>query len=227
MGTTMSSADGQHMQGRIRALAGSLVDLEKHVGQANEWARQCPVPTAVQLRFRMLVLREDELACACIPFTRTLEDVVKVEARKLRRHDQSLINAPQTLTVGQFYRMYCYFSDIHDCASRRRSPPPPPMGGSLGSHVDEPTDPSDSECLICMDADNEIVLPCTHSFCQRCFHSWHACHNSCPTCRRVLPIQQNAKSDDELWHLATYDSHDRAAYIHHLITQALFVLDHW
>ncbi|RHY83253.1 hypothetical protein DYB35_000900 [Aphanomyces astaci] len=134
MGTTMSSADGQHMQ----------------------------VPTAVQLRFRMLILREDELACACIPFTRTLEDV-------------SLINAPQTLTVGQFYRMYCYFSDIHDCASRRR----------------------------------------------------HACHNSCPTCRRVLPIQQNVKSDDELWHLATYDSHDRAAYIHHLITQALFVLDHW
>ncbi|ETV94024.1 hypothetical protein H310_12072, partial [Aphanomyces invadans] len=220
MGMPMSRVDGD---GRIRGLSGSYEDLEKHVGQANEWARHCPI--AVQLRFRVL-LREDDggSACECIPFTWTLGDVVKVQARKLRRHDESTIDTPQDLSVGQFYSMYCYLSNIHECASRR--PAAMATVDDKGHRLREDDADVDTECQICMDASNEVVLPCTHSFCLECFHSWHARHNTCPTCRQPLP-RQHSDECKELWTVATLDHHDLAAYIQDLVANALHVLDRW
>ena len=29
----------------------------------------------------------------------------------------------------------------------------------------------------------EVVLECTHSFCERCIHNWRKKHNTCPLCR--------------------------------------------
>lgn len=32
--------------------------------------------------------------------------------------------------------------------------------------------PNDNECCICMDRQPNLVLPCTHKFCDECFHQW-------------------------------------------------------
>jgi hypothetical protein len=34
------------------------------------------------------------------------------------------------------------------------------------------TVPNDNECCICMDRQPNLVLPCTHKFCDECFQQW-------------------------------------------------------
>jgi hypothetical protein len=34
------------------------------------------------------------------------------------------------------------------------------------------TIPNDNECCICMDRQPNLVLPCTHKFCDECFQQW-------------------------------------------------------
>jgi hypothetical protein len=38
-------------------------------------------------------------------------------------------------------------------------------------------------CGICFELPMEVVLECSHSFCERCIHDWRKKHNTCPLCR--------------------------------------------
>lgn len=42
----------------------------------------------------------------------------------------------------------------------------------------------DKECCLCLFEKNELVLPCTHAFCEGCIKDWFSRNNKeCPICR--------------------------------------------
>ena len=56
----------------------------------------------------------------------------------------------------------------------------------------------ENECVICMGKKKEIVLGCSHGFCQDCFTAWRSRQSSCPFCRKEMP--EDAESED-IWSL--------------------------
>eukprot|EP00347_Sterkiella_histriomuscorum_P005719 403355531 len=60
------------------------------------------------------------------------------------------------------------------------------------------------ECAICLDNMSDVLLPCTHAFCNDCINLWQAKQSNCPICRSELLIQcssnmQLQKADDEFY----------------------------
>ncbi|CAH1786273.1 unnamed protein product [Owenia fusiformis] len=53
----------------------------------------------------------------------------------------------------------------------------------------------DSECPICMEHKADVVLSCTHSYCEQCISQWSADHENCPICRAKVT------TNDESWEL--------------------------
>ncbi|KAF0736527.1 hypothetical protein LEN26_000303 [Aphanomyces euteiches] len=196
-----ASTEESRMQDRASACMGSYVDLGKHVDQANEWAKLCPTPKTCQLRFRIVL--NERIAPELIPFMWKLEGNVMIEVRKFRRRHamadesdtyiaNSTIGAAKCLTLSQFYYIYCFLSDINDCAMHSVA-----LNPLFSSEKDKDFD--DRECQICMDKEKEVVLSCTHSFCLKCFQTWSAQNQTCPICRSRLQCAEG----EELWHLSS------------------------
>lgn len=47
--------------------------------------------------------------------------------------------------------------------------------------VNEPSE--EEECCICMEHKSELILPCTHKFCEDCIQVWNVSSKTCPICR--------------------------------------------
>lgn len=48
----------------------------------------------------------------------------------------------------------------------------------------------EEECCICMENKAEMILPCTHRFCEGCIQEWNVSSKTCPICReRVNSVE--------------------------------------
>lgn len=48
------------------------------------------------------------------------------------------------------------------------------------------------ECCICFERRPDMLLPCTHAYCQTCIEQWAVNHKTCPICREEA-------GKDEAW----------------------------
>ncbi|OQR97258.1 hypothetical protein ACHHYP_12347 [Achlya hypogyna] len=237
------STEEARMTERVQGMIRTFMELGTHIEDANRWAKLCPTPKTCQLRFRLVL--NDRIAPEILPYVWKVKGNVLVEARKIRRlpendtpHDMNTwealeaiehtIGTPKALTIQQFYHVYCFLSDVNDCAMHSLKIP--------DDADKEPKDFDDFECQICMDKQKEVVLPCTHSFCLRCFQTWYVspfkpfCDSAldrssqkqtCPICRSRIYCAEG----EELWHLTSNDIRDIASYAKDLVSRIYEFLD--
>lgn len=64
--------------------------------------------------------------------------------------------------------------------------------------IERATSLNDLECLICMDNQIDVSLPCAHSFCSKCINMWHDTNKTCPICRDVVEKPEDCWEFTEL-----------------------------
>jgi len=91
---------------------------------------------------------------------------------------------PKRLLFKQFYQVYSRLKDL-----TIQTPSTEQADHLLSS---EPTSSVEKECIICMEKDATLVLPCCHSFCEDCISKWKSKNETCPVCRvTVANVQTN------------------------------------
>lgn len=51
--------------------------------------------------------------------------------------------------------------------------------------MSEQTPNDDDICCICMEEKTNLILACTHNFCEKCINNWKITSKTCPTCRKL------------------------------------------
>ncbi|KAF7699008.1 RING finger protein 141 [Silurus meridionalis] len=118
---------------------------------------------------------------------------VRIVCTKINKQD-GIVEASRIMNLYQFIQLY---KDITSQAAEVLT-----AGGSMASssswvssasfcpasmwmgRVKQLTD--EEECCICMDGKADLILPCAHSFCQKCIDKWSGQSRNCPICRIQL-----------------------------------------
>lgn len=175
------------------------------------------VPTILKIK-QIVLLRHNEFVRLIDKFNNTLETftrddpyylrftivptsdsnifwkaLIRITCSKISRVDQSKSNE-LVLSLHQFL-------SVHQSLSQQiltlQKCPSPTLCNSAGADQNSSsfsstklsfTVPNDNECCICMDRQPNLVLPCTHKFCDQCFHEWSTqtsatSSQTCPLCR--------------------------------------------
>lgn len=213
------------MKKRIRQVMGSFLDFGTHLQNANEWAQNCATPKNCYLSFRVII--NPDVSAEVLPYLWRIRGNVAVEVRKLRRPIENqpnmgdfraersdTIGRAKTLTIAEFYYIYCFLSDVKACAAHTVCFPEKSISF-------EETEFDDTECQICMDKKKQVALPCAHSFCLNCFQHWSTQSPTCPICRAEF----NCCEGDDLWQLASVDVDDLGSYATDLVARIYEYLD--
>ncbi|XP_051513211.1 RING finger protein 141 [Myxocyprinus asiaticus] len=115
---------------------------------------------------------------------------VKIVCTKINKED-GMVEASRIMNLYQFIQLY---KDITSQAAEVFGFEVGAEGssGQLSSEdtcqasmwmgrVKQLTD--EEECCICMDGKADLILPCAHSFCQKCIDKWSGQSRNCPICR--------------------------------------------
>ncbi|CAF0789518.1 unnamed protein product [Adineta ricciae] len=119
--------------------------------------------------------------------------LIRITCSKISRADQSksndiVLNLHQFLSV---HRSLCQqILTLQKCPSTAlyNSEPTKQNSSSFSTAKLSFNLPNDNECCICMDRQPNLVLPCTHKFCDECFQQWSSqvtatSSQTCPLCR--------------------------------------------
>ncbi|XP_029951782.1 RING finger protein 141 [Salarias fasciatus] len=147
---------------------------------------------------------------------------VRIVCTKINK-ENGMVEASRIMNLYQFIQLY---RDITSQAaevlpaggaSEGPSSQPPSSDSCQASmwmgRVKQLTD--EEECCICMDGKSDLILPCTHSFCQKCIDKWSGQSQNCPICR----LQVTASNDS--WVMSDIPTEDDVVnYILNLADEA-------
>lgn len=136
---------------------------------------------------------------------------VRVVCTKINKED-GMVEASRIMNLYQFIQLY---KDITTQAAEvlaAEAPTEDPSGtlSSVAScqasmwmgRVKQLTD--EEECCICMDGKADLILPCAHSFCQKCIDKWSDRSRNCPICRLQVTaaneswVMSDAPTEDDM-----------------------------
>ncbi|XP_060779757.1 RING finger protein 141 [Neoarius graeffei] len=147
---------------------------------------------------------------------------VRIVCTKINKED-GMVEASRIMNLYQFIQLY---KDITsqaaevlaaegsmECSSGQLSSAASCQASMWMGRVKQLTD--EEECCICMDGKADLILPCAHSFCQKCIDKWSGQSRNCPICR----IQLTAAN--ESWVISDAPTEeDMASYILNLADEA-------
>ncbi|CAB1444392.1 unnamed protein product [Pleuronectes platessa] len=147
---------------------------------------------------------------------------VRIVCTKINKENGSL-EASRIMNLYQFIQLYRDITSqaaevlSAEGASQDPSGQLPSTGSCQASmwmgRVKQLTD--EEECCICMDGKADLILPCAHSFCQKCIDKWSGQSRNCPICR----LQVTAAN--ESWVMSDFPTEDDiAGYILNLADEA-------
>ncbi|XP_032344922.1 RING finger protein 141 isoform X1 [Camelus ferus] len=137
--------------------------------------------------------------------------VVRVVCTKINK-SSGIVEASRIMNLYQFIQLY---KDITSqaagvLAQSSTSEDPEENSSSVTScqasfwmgRIKQLTD--EEECCICMDGRADLILPCAHSFCQKCIDKWSDRHRNCPICRLQMTganeswVVSDAPTEDDM-----------------------------
>lgn len=142
--------------------------------------------------------------------------LIRIRCSKILRADSSIsneiiLNLHQFLSVHQ--SLYQQILTLQKCGSSTlyNSSTTDEKTSSFSTAKLSFNVPNDNECCICLDRQPNLVLPCTHKFCDECFRQWSSqtsttSSQTCPLCR----VNVNSESGFLLAETPKYDNVKKA-----------------
>ncbi|XP_078333241.1 RING finger protein 141-like isoform X3 [Crassostrea virginica] len=122
---------------------------------------------------------------------------VRIACQKVNTH-VNMVESQRRLNLKQYIILYREISDqvanLNAMAEEKghlSSLPSSICASAIFDGVGHEYD--ENECCICMEHRSEIILPCTHQFCEGCIDTWNVTSKTCPICR------ERVESTDETW----------------------------
>ncbi|XP_029523371.1 RING finger protein 141-like [Oncorhynchus nerka] len=146
---------------------------------------------------------------------------VRIVCTKINK-ENGMVEASRIMNLYQFIQLYrditSQAAEVLSAEGARLLSGNLPSGDSCQasvwmSRVKQLTD--EEECCICMDGKSDLILPCAHSFCQKCIDKWSGQSRNCPICRLLVTAA------NESWVMPDAPTEeDVAAYILNLADEA-------
>lgn len=147
---------------------------------------------------------------------------VRIVCTKINKED-GIVEASRIMNLYQFNQLYKDITSqaaevlagegAAECSSGQLSSAESCQASMWMGRVKQLTD--EEECCICMDGKADLILPCAHSFCQKCIDRWSGQSRNCPICR----IQVTAANESWVMSDAPTEE-DIAGYILNLADEA-------